>query len=276
MTSVEEQVFKTYIERKSENLSDASKRIYYNRFLKLMELSEGEPFWKLTQGEILSKIKNSRDYTNLLRMLIAIKDQEGKPIKSLVREFNKQKGRQLKLNVVKTKEIIDNSPSLEQLKEAHNNMTGQLYLMLYIIMNFGVRNKDLVMKLNDDDKKGNSIIKKKNSILYIRRDYKTAGKYGTQKHTIKDKRFIKEFDDYTNGRYEGYLFLNRDGNILSNTHIAQYISRQLNKIFPNTNLTQSKIFKIINHQFKSNDAVVKHKKLMSTRGHSYNVNETNY
>lgn len=146
---------------------------------------------------------------------------------------------------------------------------------MYLIMNYGVRNKDLIVKI-ENDPTGNSLVRRKNDIIYTRRDYKTAGKYGTQTHRIKTARFIQEYEDLVKDRKSGYLFMNARGSPLTHNHIAQFITRQMNKVFEGSNLTQGKIFKIMNNEYKTSDAVKKHNKLMKTRGHQYSTNMNNY
>lgn len=274
MNDIAEQVFDKYIQSKGE-IKPQSVQVYRTKFLKLLQYSNGEPFWLMKQNDILPEIKKDNDYSNLIRMLVSIRAQEGKPVKTLVREMEKQKVRKLKSNKVKTAEIVKQGPTLDELNNALTELEGPIYIMLFLMLNFGVRNKDMIVKI-DKDKTANTMIKRKNEIVYTRRDYKTAGVYGTKSHRIRDRKFTQEYNKLVGDREEGYLFMNSRSTPLTDVNISQFITRQLNKKFPGSNLTQAKIFKIVNNSYRNNEAIQKYEKLMANRGHSHITNTSNY
>ncbi len=91
------------------------------------------------------------------------------------------------------------------------------------------RNKDYYsMKINSDE--GNTYMTDTNEFIY--RDYKTSGKYGEQKISLKEyPEMDKVMKVYMNKRVEndeGYLITKHDGGYLKQTND---MTRRLNKIF---------------------------------------------
>ena len=91
------------------------------------------------------------------------------------------------------------------------------------------RNKDYYsMKINSDE--GNTYMTDTNEFIY--RDYKTSGKYGEQKISLKEyPEMEKVMKVYMNKRVEndeGYLITKHDGGYLKQTND---MTRRLNKIF---------------------------------------------
>ena len=67
------------------------------------------------------------------------------------------------------------------------------YAILYLLLNYNTRNKDLVAKTTTDLKKvdatSNWLYIRSKSVVYFRNDYKTKARYGPKKHVIYSKYF---------------------------------------------------------------------------------------
>ena len=94
------------------------------------------------------------------------------------------------------------SHSLKDLKQGLKKLQQegqcQKYMINYILINYNTRIMDLDAQLvnkNPKDKNNNYLYRRKNDIQYMRNVYKTSKSYGTKIHIIKNKSFLKCFDE---------------------------------------------------------------------------------
>ena len=113
------------------------------------------------------------------------------------------------------------------------------------MMEMGVRNKDLMLEFGDAkteinlDK--NYLIVNKNSVKYIRGDYKTKDTYGDQKKNITNKKFITAVKNAMESEDDGKYLLSLGGNKeIAETSLNKFVSKHTLD-----NMGQSKIFKVV-------------------------------
>ena len=179
-----------------------------------------------------------------------------------------------------TKETI---VSYQDLVNLLKKLNGMDYMLLYLLTEYGVRNMDLIIDYTNDKnvingvEKGNIekniIFFKGSKLFYVRNDYKTKDKYGVLKYEITDKKFksiMKELE------VDNFVFEDRNGNPYDTSTIGNLIKRTFNKFIQGSNLSESKIYKIMidNHNVLENqDRIIE---LAQSRGHDLNTQEKYY
>ena len=98
----------------------------------------------------------------------------------------------------RTAETKHELPSLKDLKGELNRLYEKedyrSFIILFLMVNYQVRNKDLIASVVSSKRATNStdnfIIVGKSQATYVRNDYKTAFKYGTKTNIIKNAKFM--------------------------------------------------------------------------------------
>ena len=88
---------------------------------------------------------------------------------------------------------------LKEINRFYKEGNYRAYIVSYLVYYYNVRNLDINVnicraKKYAKDEKSNYLILRKNSVLYIRNDYKTSRTYGSKTHEIKSKKFIKSVE----------------------------------------------------------------------------------
>ena len=104
----------------------------------------------------------------------------------------------------KNEKLKSNLPDIDfkqLLNTYYRNKDYKSFVILFLLLNYNTRNKDLVLRvvnnesdLNDDE---NFLFIREKDVVYIRNDYKTNDKYGTKRYIIKAKKFftaVQELD----------------------------------------------------------------------------------
>mgnify|MGYP006098406679 FL=1 len=190
-----------FVDAKKNDLTPQTLNNYSNGYERLRELLGGKKnIANITQNDIIDIIKNSEFHKpTILNIAIVIKQFKNKPVNKLLKYratlIIEAKDEQ---PIKNANAIIDANTTYEQLQTALDEATGIDYILLYLLMNYNVRNTDLIIQpiLSKDkkekfNKNDNFIILTRNKAKYIRQDYKTKAKYGTKEHVIEDKKFIK-------------------------------------------------------------------------------------
>jgi hypothetical protein len=155
----------------------------------------------------------------------------------------------------------------EKLNELYEEQKYKEFIPNYLMFHYGVRNNDvnvIIQKMkrgkNILNDKQNYLLIKKNSIEFLRNDYKTSKTYGPKRHIITDDKFFNSVLKME----EGFLF--NQGNQISN---------ELRKILI-FKLTESDIFKmLIDDAFKKKDTL-RINQLSESRGTSIDTIKENY
>ena len=85
---------------------------------------------------------------------------------------------------------------LKEINRFYKEGNYRAYIVSYLVYYFNTRNLDLNVnicrsKKYAKDEKDNYLILRKNSVLYIRNNYKTSSSYGSKTHEVKSKKFLE-------------------------------------------------------------------------------------
>ena len=180
------------------------------------------------------------------------------------------------INTAKTVSKIEKKNDLPTMKEIYdfmNNCTNvKQYIVNYLLIHYGVRNKDLncvvIKKKNELDNVLNYFLVMKTKIIWVINDYKTRATYGQKIITINDKKFIKRCQELENHSW----LLTPKPSKLEDGSLGHTVSRLLYN-----NLNESDYFKIVLQYINTKPDTTKWLKHYSaSRGTSLNVLINNY
>jgi len=161
------------------------------------------------------------------------------------------------------------SDLLKELNKFYNDKKYKNYIVSYLLIKLNTRNKDIDLKIVEHSKyandKENFLIIRKNSIIYLRNDYKTNYKNGTKKNEIKHSKFYDSVVKYYN--------MNKS----SNTYVKLFdtfsnSSKSITK-FSTFNLKESDIVKIM---LQNDNTLHSATKISKNRGTSLATLENSY
>ena len=269
-----------FVETKS-NVSFVSMRNYKSQYSKLFKLLGGNmPIASFSQKQIIKTVKtlsNPNGQQALLNIAIQVLRMSGNEPTELTELRDNNKVKIKDLTKLKNVELAATLPSYDDLI-AHidslfdsNNWTD--YVINYLLVNFQVRNKDLlfdiVLKKKDmvDTTKNymwwNRSLKK---IVYIRNNYKTVGTYGVKENIITDPNFIlaiKRIMAHQKANELSGVFIPNE------SQLGYYICKaSFNKI------CEGKTVKIVINHFRNN--IDKLKEISNNRGTSVDTLLSNY
>ena len=259
-----------------KQIGDSSKKVYLSLLKRLTKNKVKIPVKANEKIEYVKKALQSYENPNtrldFLNLFIVIRTELNLSTEKL-KEFRCQlRMEQKSYQIGKMKKTGEDLMKYENFEKALNDCFDKdewkKYIVNYLMMNFGVRNKDLnlsVIKFKKEIKEGeNFLLFKKDKVLYIRDDYKTQSTYGTKTHEITDSKFV------TSVKKVGF------GKLITD----QQISNGLRKLYINQ-MAEAKIFKMVIDFLYSNNDSESIKKLADNRGTSlsvvkdfYNVNST--
>ena len=268
----------------NDNITNSTKTTYKYDYLRLKTLLKTKGhISNLPQSKIINAIKKSdkakRPLINIAILLFKYKNTPHKMLLSYREQlFDERDNTQKTKN---TKIINDANVTYDELINTLNEATGDDYLLFYMLINYNLRNLDLIIKLyliTDE-------IENKNDINYITYDideaelvinnYKTKDKYGTKKFIITDEKFLKILD-YKLMNGDEYLFNNRTGRTDKSNEMGNYIKSRFKFYLPLSKLTQSTIFKIIHNKNESNNDYKAIKKMSKNRGQLIDTAQQHY
>lgn len=270
---------------KKDDLTPQTLTNYFNGYERLRKLFGGKKnIANITQNDIVDAIESSEFHKpTILNIAIVIKQFKNKPVSKLLKYREtlivKAKAEQ---PIKNANAIIDANTTYEQLKTALEEANGTDYLLFYILLNYNVRNADLIIqpilskdkkaKLNKDD---NFIILTRNKAKYLRQDYKTKSKYGTKEHIIEDKKFIKILKNVIEDGNK-MLFINNMKKPVEANGMSKFVKQRFNKSILSSNLTQATIYKIILQHHEDNGDFKAMRLIADNRGHNPTTQETEY
>ena len=107
---------------------------------------------------------------------------------------------QQKKNLI-LKETLPTIDFKQMLNGYYRDKQYKNFVILYLLMNYNTRNKDLVVKVVNDESdinpNENFLFIRDKDVIYIRNDYKTKNRYGSKRDVIKSKKLfnaVKEVD----------------------------------------------------------------------------------
>jgi len=139
----------------------------------------------------------------------------------------------------KLKENLPETDFKKMLNGYYRDKQYKKFVILYLLINYNTRNKDLVVRVVKDEadlnKDKNFLFIRDKDVVYIRNDYKTRERYGGKRDVIKAKKFFKAVQEVET------LLINNDN-----------LDRQVKDVTGGIN--QSTLFKILinkNNNLKS-------------------------
>ena len=180
-------------ETKKKNLSDISIKNY-------TRTANNLPFGILNgQQTLIKKLKENYENPNTratyLNMVIMLRKYKDKDVDRLIKYRNDMKKEIETLRKEKLKDSKDELPTIEHLNKNLEHLEGLKYIINYLFINYGFRNKDINLKYVDnlpEDKPENYMVEVNKGVKLSINDYKTDKQYGEKVFFIRDSKFMKE------------------------------------------------------------------------------------
>lgn len=264
---INEQLIIDYIEQIKEDkkVSEGTIRTYQNIKIPFNILS--------SQPTIIKKLKELYENPNTiqlhLNMVILVRRHNNEETDKLITFRNSLRDKINETRKNKLKDLNDKLPKPDYLLEQLDEMSGIRYIINYLMIHHGLRNKDTNLKfvksLPEKKTENYLLIKSKNILLNIN-SYKTVGKYGTKQIKIDDKKFISQVKGMklTDGQY---LISMKNGDKISN--VSTFNDRVLNLTIDK--MGQAKIVKIIIKDLLLNKAYGRLEQISKDRGTSIEI-----
>lgn len=209
---------KKYLEhiKNEKKVSEQTIKTYEN-------IGKNIPFNLLnSQPTIIKKLKDLYDNPNTLQlylnMIILVRKFNNEEVDKLIKFRNSLSDSIKQTRKDNLDKMDDKLPSLDHIKDSLDELTGIRYVINYIMVNHGLRNKDLnlkFVKVLPEDKDENYIMQKGKNILLNINDFKTDKKYGTKEIKINNSKFLKELKSL-NLKDGDYLIPMKNGDKISN------------------------------------------------------------
>jgi len=181
-----------------------------------------------------------------------------------IRDFLRQANAEASLlQRQKNDKLKSNLPDIDfkqMLSKYYRDKDYKNFVILYLLLNYNTRNKDLVARVTKDEsdinQKENFLWIREKDIVYIRNDYKTNDTYGMKQDIIKSKKVFNAVQELDN------LLENNDN-----------LDRQVKKVTGGIN--QSTLFKMLVAQNNNLKSIAKASKNrgtnMDTIASSYDI-----
>lgn len=256
---------------KEKNLSTQTLKTYEN-------IGNSLPFNILTsQTTIIKKLKDLYDNPNTLalylNMIILIRRFNDDETDKLIKMRNSLRDAIIKERKDNLTKFDDTLPTLKVINEELDNLTGIQYIINYLIVNLGLRNQDMNLRMvkSFDDVDDNQIKVKGKKVLLNINDYKTEKSFGKKELEINDSKFLNELKNMKLNQ-DDYLITMKNGDKIKN--IVTW-NDKLKKLTINQ-LGQNKLVKIVIRDLLNNKQYDKLEKLSKSRGTSLQVLLTSY
>lgn len=287
MTTVNEENkrdFERFISSKKD-ITDSTRETYENtlkRFIRVILNNDKRKIITKTKKEFLKEklenldasINTKIQYLQLYNGMFFAKNERNSNLLSYLKSLYEQN---IKDTHKKTKEDLEkNEITYDDLNDMLDNATGQDYLALYILINYNVRNNDLIIKMTSsyiDDKNNIIYFDGDDKAIYIRRNYKTSERYGEKKHIIKDKKFLSILKEIKEGEF---ILQSKNNKPYEQGEISNFIKFMSNRYIKGAKLNQQLIYKIIVRHYEDKNDNNKLKSIANNRGHTRDTQETSY
>ena len=249
-----------------KEISDSSKKVYLSLLKRMMSAKFKPPMKaneKLTYvKEHVSSFENPNTRLDMLNLIIVLRNIKELSVEKFKEYRSELKQQQKSHQVSKMSEAGEKLMSYEDytksLGEAYVKDEWKKYVVNYLMMKYGVRNKDLnlsIVKTKKEMNEGeNYLLLKKDKVIYVRDDYKTHKTYGKKTHEIHDNLFHESVKKAGVGKL---------------IPEAQ-ISNGLRKLYLNK-MGEAKIFKMMIDHYYDKDDSASIKRLATDRGTSLSV-----
>ena len=239
-------------------------------------VGESLPFNLLSnQTTIIKKLKELYSNPNTLQLylniIILVRRFANEETDKLIKLRNSLKDEIVKIRKENLDKLDQKLPNFEYVKTELDNLNGIRYLLNYLIIEHGLRNKDMNLKFVKTlpaipDRDENYILLKPKEVLLNINDYKTEGSFGSKQFKIKDMKFIEELKKL-NLKPNDYLVSKKDKSKITNT--STFNDKILNLTIDRYG--QNKLFKIVIKHLLNNKNFDKLEQLSNDRGTSLEV-----
>jgi len=184
--------------------------------------------------DTLSESPNSR--SQYMNAAIQIRRFYDKPVDKLLHARDKLGVKIQEVKDAVNDEKFDNLPNSNELTKWLNKLYAEErwrdYIINYLLITFNTRNKDLDLVIVDkkkDAKDKNTnylVIRPSGTLAFIRRDYKTFGKYGEKENIFTAKRAahaVREFVKEKEKQYPIYLLSTGTNKQIDESSLGKYI-----------------------------------------------------
>jgi hypothetical protein len=256
-------LIKNYI-NKQDKISEQTKKTY-------MQTAKTLPFnITTTQPTIIKKLNELYDNPNTkslyLNMIIIVRRDNDLETDKLIKLRNELRTEIIKLRKDNLSDTKNDLPTYKNIIEKLNELNGIRYILNYLLITYGLRNKDLNLlylnKLPENQKDENYLLHNNKSIKLIINDYKTDKSFGSKTIEIKDKKFKEELNKM-NIKDNTYILAKKNGDKLKlNSFNDKIISLTID------GLGETKIFKILVKHLLDTKNFTKLEELVNSRGTS--------
>ena len=263
------ELIREYLEhiKKEKSVSEGTLKTYKN-------IGESLPFSLLTsQPVLIKKLKDLYSNANTLQlylnMIILVRRHNDIDTDKLIKFRNSLRDEIIESRKKNLDELDDKLPKVDYIMNELNNLTGIRYILNYLIIEHGLRNKDLnlqFVKVLPKDKIDNYILNKGKHILLDINDYKTSETHGNKQIKITNEKFINEFKSL-NLKNDDYLLSKKDKSKITN--ISTFNDKVLNLTI--MKLGQNKLIKIVIRNLLNNKKFQKLEQISNDRGTSLSV-----
>jgi len=248
MTEIEE-----FILTKSQN-TEQTKKNYRTQYKSIRALLDND-INKSSENEILQAVKtlsngnvsNEWTYMNIPFMI-----RQSKGYKTDLIQKRRDELKILRETHTQTQKAVKNEtlPSMKTIqdftKQLYKNKEYKKYIVNFLIINYGVRNKDVdcfIVSSSKDAKDDsiNYLIVKSNEVEWRINEYKTLQSYGVKKIIIKSKPFMEAIKSLQLNTW----LLTGTNERLNETGLATTLKRILYGTTSDKHLTEGDYFKII-------------------------------
>ena len=258
--------------KKEKKLSPQTLKTYDN-------IGNNLPFNILTsQTTILKKLKDTYDNPNTLalylNMIILIRKYKSEEIEKLIK-FRNTLSESIKKERKTNLDILDDTlPTYTKIKEELDNLSGVQYIINYLMLNHGLRNKDLNLKFvkSIPTESDENLIKiKGKTVLLNINSYKTAKIHGEKDIKVSDLKFLEELKKIKLNDND-YLVPMKNGDKINN--ITTFNDKM--KKLTIGNLGQNRLVKIVIKHLLNTKRFDKLEQIGKDRGTSMGVLLTSY
>ena len=258
------EILLSYIETIKDKVSPQTQKTY-------LQISNTLPFNVLTtQPTIIKKLnelyKNPNTKALYLNMIILVRRHNKDETDKLIKFRNSLRDDIIKLRKEKLGESQNNLPSYNELLGKLDGLKGLSYIVNYIFLKHGTRNKDInlkyILKLPKNKEDENYLVHNKNKVVLDINDYKTDKTFGSKSIIINDKKFIEELKSL-NLKDGDYLISKKNGDKLK---MSSFNERILNMTIDK--LGEAKLFKVLIADLLGKKDFTKIEELVNSRGTS--------
>jgi hypothetical protein len=254
----------SYIESIKDKVSSQTQKTY-------LQISNTLPFNVLTsQPTIIKKLNelypNPNTKALYLNMIILVRRHNKDETDKLIKFRNSLRNDIIDLRKKKLGESKNDLPNYNELLGKLDSLVGLRYIINYIFLKHGTRNKDInlkfVLKLPKQIEDENYLLYSKNKITLNINDYKTDKTFGSKTIIINDKKFIEEVKSL-NLKDGDYLISKKNGDKLK---MSSFNERVLNMTIDK--LGEAKMFKVLIADLLEKKDFSKIEELVNSRGTS--------